>query len=947
MVDWPQLFVAALLFGKGGIVMENLNPVLVLSDENGESALKIEYVSNDDIPDSLNGESGFHVYHVRMLTELILSQLIKTGAAPSLTKEDVAAISIASSLHDIGKMRVPKSILDFPGKLSPLEYDIVKKHAVFGEEIIDSIKTDIAPDVIKYAKEIARFHHERYDGTGYPDALKGDDIPLCAQAVSLADAFDALTSVRSYKQAFSQDVAIQMIANGMCGVFNPLLIDCLLRVVNNKTLVDIRERLQKARSVIKGQDVFTPKSVLLLGNTGYITESFIDAAFYESRVMIVGESNIKSTNRIKVYNIKAPSYEKIFDTYEFDVVIYLASELSYDTTPESDAEALRSVLENASKKCPDTRFLYISSLDCAFNEKSGRSVLAHSKENLCEYYHGEYCLDIKIIRIPYLYSAFKKGDFLERIFEQMKYKNTITLKDGALSKSYFLSSTDLCELVVRLLDNWNEGIGILQINDEFNITFNDIYEKLASFRSDIKADFTGEIAPKTLDTNNKALRNEYGWFSKISILDELEEQYTEFFGESIVKSDNFWDKVKAWLLTHTTAAKTIEMFLLFIITEILMILTNSAVLFSIVDFRMAFVVIMATLHGLPFGIAAAGLSSFSWLFAKVLSGTRLLTIFYEPSNWIAFVYFFLIGALCGYVKLRSDDAQTFLKEQNDIVEEKLLFTREIYNDTFREKRDLKKQIIGSKDSFGKIFDITKKLDTVEPRELYLRIMETFENILENKSISVYSVNENSAFGRLEVASRDIIDNAARSIMLEAFSPVIKAVENNEIWKNTSLEAGLPMYAAGVSRNGKIELLIFLWYADETQRSLYYVNLFKILRDLVEMSLLRAYDYNQATYEQQYIKGTRILNEDAFRKILESFKSMADKKVSSYILLDIDCKGKSYSEVDELLSKRIRTNDILGVSEDGRLKLLLSQATSDDLSFILPRFENLDIDVTCV
>lgn len=922
--------------------MEGLNPVLVL---DGESTLRIEYISNDSIPGVLNGESGFHVYHVRMLTELILKQLINTGGAPFLSEEDVNAISIASSLHDIGKMRIPKSILDFPGKLSPVEYDIVKKHALLGEEIIASIKTDIDPTIIKYAKEIARCHHERYDGTGYPDALCGDDIPLCAQAVSLADAFDALTSARSYKQAFSQDVAIEMITNGMCGVFNPALIDCLLSVVNNKVLVGIREQLQNTRSVIAGQNVFTPKRVLIAGNTGYITKDFVDEAFYAGSVMIVGESTLKSTNRIKVYNIKAPSYEDIFDTYDFDVVIYLAAELSYDCAQRSDAEELRSVLEQAAKKGTDTRFLYISSLDSAFNEKSGRAVLSRSKESLCEYYHDEFCLDIKIIRIPYLYSSLKKDDFLHRIFEQMEKEGTVTLNENAASRCYFLSSQDLCELVVRLLDNWREGIGILNINDEFNITFNDLAEKVAALKGGVKVDFTGEAASKTLDTNNKALRNEYGWFSKISILEELDEQYGEFLGGGTIKSDNLLDTVRLWMHSHKAAAKTAEMLLLFIITEILMRLTDSAVLFSIVDFRMAFVVIMATLHGLPFGIASAALSSFSWLIAKVLSGTRLLTIFYEPSNWLAFVYFFLIGALCGYIRLKNDDAQTFLKEQNDLVEEKLLFTREIYNDTFREKRDLKKQIIGSKDSFGKIFDITKRLDTVEPRELYLRIMETFESILENKSISVYSVNENSAFGRLEVASRDIIDNAARSISLDTFSPVIKSLEADEIWRNTSLTPGLPMYAAGVYRSGKIELLIFLWHTGEAQRSLYYVNLFKILRDLVQMSLLRAYDYNQAIYEKQYVEGTRILNAEAFGKVLESFKSMADRKVSSYVLLGIDCRGKSYKEMDALLSKRIRTNDILGASEDGRLQLLLSQATERDLSFILPRFENLDIEVS--
>ena len=229
--------------------MQRENNILVLNSKDNVNTLALVSVSENSIPEELNGESGFHIYHVRMLTELILTQLCETGCC-SLSKEQINAISIASSLHDIGKSKIPKSILDFPGKLSPLEYDIVKKHSIFGEEIIkNSDFSLIGTEIQKYASEIARYHHERYDGTGYPDGLKGDEIPLSAQVVSLADSYDALTSNRSYKDAFSQDVAIQMISSGMCGIFNEKLIDALLRVVNHSSLVSLREKLYKTGSV--------------------------------------------------------------------------------------------------------------------------------------------------------------------------------------------------------------------------------------------------------------------------------------------------------------------------------------------------------------------------------------------------------------------------------------------------------------------------------------------------------------------------------------------------------------------------------------------------------------------------------------------------------------------------------------------------------------------------
>jgi UDP-glucose 4-epimerase len=908
--------------------------------------LKIEYIDNSSIPEELNGESGFHVYHVRMLTQLMLIQLQKESEDYKLSEKEIENISIASSLHDIGKSQVPRKILDSPGKLSPVEYNIIKKHSAFGEELIKKATGSIDANVIKHAKEIARHHHERYDGTGYPDSLSLDDIPISAQVVSLADAFDALTSERSYKAAFAQDVAIEMIANGMCGVFNPVLIECLLKVVNNSLLAEIREALKKGRNVVEGQDVSVPKNVLFTGNTAYIDEEFIKNTFPESLITIVGETTLRKNNKLRIYSSKKPPIKDIFETYEFDTIIYFANELTYGNEKRSDAEELRLILEYTRTNQNDSRILYFSSPDSAYSGKSGKWLLSLSKEQLCEYYEKELGLDIKIVRIPYLYSGTYKKDFLYKLFDHVRLGKTLTFKEAPSSRAYFISMIDLAELIVRFSDNWKKGVEMLTVNEEFGIKFADIAGKIREINPEAMIDFTAEEEGKKLGTNNVAIRNEYGWFSRIPFTDDIESEYKKYLEINHIIT-RFLDKVKKWMEERPLATKLIELFSLFILTEILLWTTKSALFFQIVDFRMAFIVIMACVHGLGFGLAAAGLSSFSWLIAKMISGTKWITIFYETTNWLSFIYFFLVGAICGYMKIVKDNKINNLQDQNKLLEEKLMFTRELYNDTFHEKRDLKKQIIGSKDSFGKIFDITRSLDTVEPRRLYLKIMDTFEEILENKSISVYSVGENSNFARLEVASRDILDEAVRSISLDTYTDVIEKLKEKEIWKNTQFTQGLPMYAAGVLRNGKLELLIFIWHTKHEQRSLYYVNLFKILSELVELFLLRAYDYSQITYEKQYIEGTRILSVQAFEKAFANFKDMAERKVFSYSLIEFDTKGFSLKECDEMLAKKIRANDILGLTEEGKLCLLLSQATENDLSFILPRFEGMEIGVKVI
>lgn len=919
------------------------NSVLVFLANGEDNAVQMRNFDEKNMPKELNGESGFHIYHVRMLTKLILNQLRETEGF-SLSEESIEAISVASTLHDIGKSRIPKSILDFPGKLSPLEYDIVKKHTTFGAQIIEGCSMDSVSDEIKkYAKEIALYHHERYDGTGYPEGLKGEQIPLSAQVVSLADAYDALTSNRSYKDAFSQDVAIQMISSGMCGVFDELLIESLMKVVNHSSLVSLRETLYKNRAVVSEPAGFVPERVLCIGNTEYLTESFIEEAFPGSKVTVVGNTVLGSADKIKLFRIKKPSVKAIFETYDFDAVVYFSGDLTYQTTEKNDAEELREVLEYAKATGKDIKVLFLSSLDSAFKEKTDRAILSEAKEKLCQFYVKSSTLDIKVVQIPYLYSGSYSKDFLYKMFERIHKHKPVFLDVLPETQAHFIALSDLARLIARMIDNWKSQSGILSVGDDFSVCFADLAEKTTRLCEKARFDFATTGDSGKLEVNNKGIRNAYGWFARISLLEDLEEEYEKYLLTKQEKSLTLWQKIKKWMEEHSLFVKIAELVLLFILTEILLYITNSAVIFSIVDFRMAFIVVMATVHGLYFGLAASALSSVSWLVAKVASGTNALTIFYEPTNWLAFVFFFLVGSLCGYIKLRKDDTIRFVSDENKLLEDKLIFTREIYEDTYKEKRDLKKQIIGSKDSFGKIFDITRKLDTVAPQMLYLRIMETFEEVLENKTITVYSVNKQSTFGRLEVASRDIMQTVSRSISTETYAPVIEKIAGGEIWRNTDLKPDYPMYAAGVYRGDELVLLIFLWRAETEQRSLYYVNLFKILRDLVQMSLLRAYDYNQAIYEKQYIAGTHIMNAEAFGEVLANYNALSEKKVSTYVLLEVDMEGRTCAEMDGLLRGKVRANDIMGVTEAGKLQLLMSQATEKDLPYILPRFEGFQVE----
>lgn len=187
-----------------------------------------------------NGESGAHVRHIRTITEILLHRLLENSNKYSISAEQQDVIPLASALHDIGKIGIDEKILNKPGKLTPEEFEVMKTHSMLGAEMLHDLDNFGEQPLLQTAYEIARWHHERWDGRGYPDGLKGDEIPISAQLVSLADVYDALTSERCYKKAFSHEKAVQMILNGECGAFNPLLLQCLTDVQ-----ADLKEELRQ------------------------------------------------------------------------------------------------------------------------------------------------------------------------------------------------------------------------------------------------------------------------------------------------------------------------------------------------------------------------------------------------------------------------------------------------------------------------------------------------------------------------------------------------------------------------------------------------------------------------------------------------------------------------------------------------------------------------------
>lgn len=583
------------------------------------------------------------------------------------------------------------------------------------------------------------------------------------------------------------------------------------------------------------------------------------------------------------------------------------------------------------------RIVYLTGPERLYDVTTGKTLLVSEMENLSREYAKLYKTTVKIIRSPYLYSEQYEKDFLNTVFREISAEQKITFQEDESQRMFFLSMQDLAELMYKIFDNWDEDEEILNIADGFDHCFKDLGDKLTELCPHLKVSYARYSIMENMLKDDKIIRYKYGWFPKISILEELPELYEHYQERNNIKEGRL-DSLKHIISKHKAAVRVAEFAAFFILFELLNGIAGNQAQFKMIDLRLIFVVLFGSTYGINYGIAAAAAESLSLIRAFEAEGSSWYVLFYEPSNWIPFIFYFAVGAICGYIRMKNKDNVQFIKEENNLLQEKFLFTREMYQETIEDKNLYKKQILGSKDSFGKIFDITRKLDVIQPQELYIETIRVLEDVLENKTFGLYTLNRENGYGRLETASAQVQGNYPNSIKLSGYSAAMEELENGNVWANREFLEKYPMYMAGVRKNGELVMLICIQQASREQMSLYFLNLFKILSGLVETSLLRALEYQKAVEYRQYVKGTHILKTEYFEERLKVQHDMREQKLASYVLLKVEYSEMSLKEADEILRSKVRENDVWGISESKELYLMLVQTDKEALPIILARLK---------
>ncbi len=692
---------------------------------------------------------------------------------------------------------------------------------------------------------------------------------------------------------------------------------------------------------------------LLVGNTSYFRKDEITVACPQDMVVVCdSDHDAYKEDNITWFDqpVMSAKFRRLFNTYGFERVLFFSRSLTRDTNKVGEIEELRRVF-SLSQKHHVKQFVYIVSDEALVDVDNSDSIIFDSTNNLCRYYAETYRIDVKIVYSPYLLSAYNRDDYWCRILRSIENKERVEIKSLEDEAAYFLKPADLADFLARLFADWEpeedeKGEKTLfekiYLKSGAKTTYGEIKNKILNVypHADISLSKSG-IKGKIIHGDNKA-REIYGWFAHHDACWDFEE-YISKYQELYHQKPTFSERIKKRFSFLGKVLMPIELIGGAAFVELYNYMSAGSVQFKMIDVRLLFVIVMALLYGTRIGTLSALIEITSLIVAYQLSGTNALLLFYDPGNWIAFILLLVAAAFCGYIKQKREEDILFVKEESETIKSENAFISKLYQEAMNYKNQYKADLIGSRDGFGRIFDVVKRLSTTVPEEIFAESIPVMEDVLNNKAIAIYTINDpNARFARLNVCSEQLGQTLKKSINLDEYSEVLKTLTENDIWFNGNVIEGFPTYVAGIKSEGNVSVLIMIYRVEYMQISTYYSNLIRILAGLMENFILKAWDYQKAVVAETYVEGTGITKTAYFKQQFEIQKEMMDNRLTSFRLIRIQREGRSLEEIDEMFQSKIRNNDIIGIGNDQNIYLLAAQVDASSEGIVLKRFRDMGL-----
>ena len=690
--------------------------------------------------------------------------------------------------------------------------------------------------------------------------------------------------------------------------------------------------------------------VLFAGKTELLSNDFFEAFSEGHHNIVFGGKHADRFDKKKVTVFKEENEDgmrQVFTTFNFEKVVFFSQAMDGSVTVFDELEKLEKTLFLC-KSHKINQFIYLTTNDLIVDEESkqketSRQILLSACERLCRIFSEEYNTNFSILKVPYIYSMQPANNRVGKWIKELENTGKLTFRGMAETVVDFVSDADLGELVRRILDEpSSEAFHILEVAGDNTITFGELKESVIKVFPQAEVEFLNNTNCIPQYLKNRIPRVEYGWYAKRVFSDDFEELLQIANTAKKEKRKSYTRKMNLHKLGEKVRVG-LEMAVMFVLVELLNIWIDGNALLGFMDFRLVFVVLVGTMNGLTAGIIAALMASAAYVFSNIDS-IQWQILFYNVQNWLPFAVYILLGAACGYTRDRHDDESIHSQEEHEILTKKYSFLSDLYAKVLENKETYNSQIIGYRDSFGKLYDIIKRLDKVLPEQIFLEAVSVLEESLDSDSVAIYTVNQNSDFARLNVCSKSLGDDFGRSIQMSKYPSMLKELKEDHVFINLDAIPEYPAYASPVYKNDEMVGMILIKYAKNRQMNMEFGNKFNIITDLIRDSLVRAMEYEER--QEKYIKGTLVVETEAFEKILQVKRQMKEKQYMDYTLLCLEKEQMTLAELSELVSKMVRNTDIIGMGEDGKVYLLLSQTSEADLDVISNRMEknNLNFEV---
>lgn len=686
-------------------------------------------------------------------------------------------------------------------------------------------------------------------------------------------------------------------------------------------------------------------STLLAGDTAWWDDELIVEAFgLQEGVTVLGQGERPRFSKARAIDAEDEDSAAKVLQLGYEQIVFFSSELSGEGASRGEFKALPSLLENLMRESRDARILYVATDDVDFERESGDTVRQRALEELCVWYRGQG-LDLTVLRVPHPSAADCEKDYWRRVCGELAAGRSWSFDVSAEQPCDFVDMRDLARLIGTVFDDWQQA-EVLRLHASGDHSCGEAAEKLRGLFPQAELEFSETPANVHLDKAGEMPVEElYGFSCEHDVVGELGEREIQVDAAGDVEEKGAGKSFLERIRDASPLATGIELAVGYALVELLDALLGTVIGYQLIDLRLVYVVLFAATYGVRVGVASSLIMAFSAALAALRQGWDFPALFSDPNYWLALVLYLVVGSSLGYLRQKGDEDRAFAEKRTEHLENQARFMKDLYDEACESRNTYRHNLIESRDGFGRIFDVVKRLSLEEPSRIFSASIGVLEDVLDTEKAAIYVINDQrESFARLVVSSEALNGKLKKSILLQDFSTALKTLDSGDVWFNSKLTPGLPSYIAGVKSQGEVRVLIMIYDVPFDQASAFYMNLVRILSGLMENFLIHAWNDEKARDAVRHVPGTGLLTREELVKELETLRETRKHHVGDYRILRIGTQGRELGEVYRELARQVRSTDIMGVGRDGNVYVLLQQVDDTTLPIVEDRYKRAGIQV---